>query len=231
MATGVMNYVNIYVDVSTYWTKWTLTCSTDDIISNITVYANGTEVGFSSGPGKLFRWSESATLILGGYPLSGTEMTSDERFIGWIDDLAFYNRAWSAAEVSQHWAHAGNANDQSLVLYYTFDEGPGATVFKNSAFSGSQGDLSNGNLVGRPQYFESVTRSIRSVSPALSVRYDRKNLICHCMLLLRPNNEIIFFQRILVTATADCIKSIDDSAVPLSFLLTHYFVCRFLALP
>jgi hypothetical protein len=107
--------------------------------------------------------------MLGGYAMGATSVENTIRFVGWMDDLAFYNRILSAEEVALNWENAGNINDPSLFAYYSFDEGPGAIVFKNLGKVGSDADLYNGQLFGGKLYSDVVTQTVNSVTPALTV--------------------------------------------------------------
>ena len=70
--------------------------------------------------------------------------TQSEKFYGWMDDLAFYNRVLSTEEISKNWQKAVDTTDPSLFLYYNFDDGPDSAVIKNHGTIGSQADLYNG---------------------------------------------------------------------------------------
>ena len=51
-----------------------------------------------------FLWNQSNSLnIAGGYPSSATSLSIKNRFLGWIDDIAFYNRVLSPDEVANNW--------------------------------------------------------------------------------------------------------------------------------
>jgi hypothetical protein len=158
------------MDVWTYWTKFTVTYNTTGSKSYTYAYANGTYLGEFVGNGKVLRWHDQSTLILGAYALSATSTLIKERFVGWIDDLAFYSRVMSAAEIEANWQHAGNTSDSSLFIYYSMDEGPGATVIKNSGKIGSTADLNNGKIFGGLIYYDSASNAIRSVTEAKWVR-------------------------------------------------------------
>ena len=84
-----------------------------------------------------------------------------------MDDLAFYNRVLTVAEISKNWQQAVDTTDQSLFLYYNFDEGPDPTVIKNHGTIGSQGDLYNGQVLGSTTYLETTSAAFLSVKPAI----------------------------------------------------------------
>ena len=86
-----------------------------------------------------------------------------------MDDLAFYNRVLSPNEIAATWNLAGNTSDKSMFMYYNFDEGPDAAVFRNLGSVGSQANIQNGIVGGRQQYFEETTQAWRAVIPADSV--------------------------------------------------------------
>ena len=39
----------------------------------------------------------------GGYALSSRSLITKDRFVGWIDDLAFHSRILSSSEIEQNW--------------------------------------------------------------------------------------------------------------------------------
>lgn len=41
--------------------------------------------------------------IAGGYSSSATSLSIKDRFLGWLDDLAFYNRVLSPKEIAANW--------------------------------------------------------------------------------------------------------------------------------
>ena len=160
------------IDMASYWNKLTVTYSTNMIgtASVTTLYINGTRISTTRGTGKLLRWTDSSTMILGGYTLSATSLLENEKFVGWIDDLAFYNRVLGPNEIAATWNLAGNTSDQSMFIYYNFEEGPNAAVFCNLGSVGSQANIQNGYVGGRQQYFEETSQEWRAVTPANAVR-------------------------------------------------------------
>ena len=42
-------------------------------------------------------------LTLGGYSSSATQLSTKDRFLGWLDDVAFYNRVLSHVEIENNW--------------------------------------------------------------------------------------------------------------------------------
>jgi hypothetical protein len=87
--------------------------------------------------------------------------------LGWIDDLAFYNRAMTSSEIASKWNKAADTTDSSLFIYYDFDEGPGAAdVIKNHGVAGSVADINNGKIFGGKLYYDTVSSGIRNSIPA-----------------------------------------------------------------
>ena len=39
----------------------------------------------------------------GGYALAARSLITKDRFVGWIDDFAFYSRILSTSEIAQNW--------------------------------------------------------------------------------------------------------------------------------
>ena len=120
-----------------YWSKFTLTYTTTGSKSLSIFYINGTMIANWTDAGKVMRWSDSSTLLigvdmitlnklinqltskhhahtlnivilfifvtLGGYSSSSTHISNRYRFLGWMDDLAFYNRVLSPHEIKSNW--------------------------------------------------------------------------------------------------------------------------------
>ena len=154
------------MDLWTYWTHVAVTYNTTGTSSTSILYINGTMRETLETSGKILRWHDSSMLILGGYALGPTSTIMKDRFIGWIDDWAFYNRVLSPDEISSNWYKVPNVSDSSLFIYYNFDEGPGASTIKNLGTVGDQADLENGKLAGSEIYYDAVGRSIRNVAEA-----------------------------------------------------------------
>ena len=132
--------------VNSYWTKVTYTYNSTGTISMSSIYFNGTLLGSNIGSGGLLRFVDQTLLSLGGYPNGGqSQFSGSQRFYGWIDDLALYNRVQTEEEISKYWMKAADVSDPSLFIYYNFDEGPGASVIHNLGAVGSQANLINGN--------------------------------------------------------------------------------------
>ena len=95
--------------------------------------------------------------------------TQSERFFGWMDDLAFYNRVLTVEEISKNWQQAIHVvtTDPSLFLYYNFDEGPVSTVITNHGTIGPQGDLYNGKVLGSSTYMDTASQAILPVKQGL----------------------------------------------------------------
>ncbi len=136
------------------------------------MYINGTSLFNYTGSGKKLRWSDKSTILLGGYALSPTTNLGARRFIGWIDDLCFYNRILSSAEIQSTWKHGGNVSDPSLFIYYDFDEGPGAPVFVNKGIAGVVANLHNGKgFNGSSVMYDAISGRPFIVTEAVSVSY------------------------------------------------------------
>jgi hypothetical protein len=131
------------------------------------MYLNGTLQYRVNANGKTMRWGEGdGTMIMGGYPTALLSLSIKDRFVGWMDDLAYYSRVWSDAEVAAKWKQQADLADQSLFIYYNFDEGPGATVIKNWGSVGAQADLTNGKWHGADAYLESDSQVHRTMTSA-----------------------------------------------------------------
>mmetsp|Transcript_9320 Transcript_9320/g.9396 ORF Transcript_9320/g.9396 Transcript_9320/m.9396 type:complete len:1334 (-) Transcript_9320:2058-6059(-) len=159
---------NATSDVWNYWFHITTTYRQSGSHCNFLFYFNGTLAANSTQPGNSLRWSDDSTIVLGGYALSNTGTLIRDRFIGWIDELKFYNRILSSAEIASNWQKQGNTSDTSLFIYYNFDEGPKASsnTIINHGTVGSMADLMNGEMYGGGLYYDIQTSSIRSVKPA-----------------------------------------------------------------
>ena len=153
-------------DIWTYWTKLTVTYNTTGSVSETRLYLNSTLIGKRISNGKILRWSDQSTLLLGGYSLSATSTVLTERFEGWMDDLAFYSRVLSPKEISSKWHYPANTSDSSLFIYYDFDDGPSSSIATNRGLAGSVADLYNGKVFGGLIYFDSNSQSIRSATSA-----------------------------------------------------------------
>ena len=158
-----------------YWTRATVTYSLNNANSGekgarLSLYLNGTLVQTAlNRAGLVLRWADDGLLLLGGYSLSTTTIRNRGRFLGWLDELSFYNRVLSQQEISTTWTRVGNTSDSSLFIYYSFDEGPGSEVIRNRGSIGSIVDLHNGRVFGSKEYAESESGEQRSVFPALWV--------------------------------------------------------------
>jgi hypothetical protein len=147
------------------WTKYTVTYTTTGTVSNIKLFLNGTMLHSADSTGGYLTWSKEATMQIGAYATAPTSVATDDRFMGWIDELSFYNRVLSDAEIKSNWLKEADITDNSLVIYYNFNEGPGSKTIKNHGIAGVQADLQNGQMFGGPRYFETVSSQLRSVSP------------------------------------------------------------------
>jgi hypothetical protein len=102
---------------------------------------------------------------IGAYGTAPTSISTDDRFMGWIDELAFYSRVLTDAEIKSNWLKEADITDSSLFIYYNFEEGPGSVTIKNLGVAGPQADLHNGQIFGGPRYFETVSSQLRTVAP------------------------------------------------------------------
>lgn len=164
--------IPIMGDSFQYWSKYTITYRTNGIVSLLSFYLNGTFIANSTGAGSALRFGDNGLLTLGGYNLAPTSLSASNRFLGWMDDLAFYNRVLTPKEIASTWNMPGNVSDHSMVLYYNFDQGPnnGNTIL-NLGYAGSQGNLINGEVLGANIYIEIDTSVSRSVAKASWVRF------------------------------------------------------------
>lgn len=107
-----------------------------------------------------------------------------------MDDLAFYNRVLNANEIKASWMKAGDVTDKSMFVYYSFDEGPGATIFRNYGSAGSQADLQNGMVLGAKPYFETVSQTLRTANMLTTVQRNKSFcLICSAPLSPLPHHR------------------------------------------
>ena len=174
-----------------YWTKITVTYVTTGSASLTAIYLNGTQLGNMTSTGKVLRWSDESTLIIGGYALGSTSTLIKSRFIGWIDDLSFYNRALNASEIATTWQLAGNVSDPSLFIYYDFDDGPGSDVIKNHGTAGAQADIYNGEMFGSHVYYDTVGQTMRTITKAAWVSAMYACTVC--MLLYEHDDYVCIF--------------------------------------
>ena len=151
---------------SSYWTKMTAVYNTTGTTSSTSLYFNGTLVHRTKAKGSFLRWSDKSAMFLGGYAAGSSLLSMKTRFNGWVDDLAFYNRAMTDAEIAQHGWAVPDVADPSLVIYYNFEEGPGAKVIKNLGSAGPLADLLNGKVLGSAEYTDLDTQTVRAVAPA-----------------------------------------------------------------
>lgn len=170
-------------DFWSYWTKVTFVYKTTGTTSFSQLYANGTLLESWTDSGRPLRWSDGGTMMIGGYAVSPVSFSAVSKFVGWIDDLAFYNRAFTADEVAASWNSAANVNDPSLFIYYNFDEGPGSDLIKNHGVAGSVADLFNGKVFGGTFYVDSVSSQLSFAQPAHWVSYLLEISNC-CNLLI-----------------------------------------------
>jgi hypothetical protein len=161
----------INADLSTYWTKVTVVYTSDGTDSSTQLFVNQSLILSKTDKGKLLRWSDESTLLIGGYPLSSTTLLRSEKFVGWIDDIAFYNRKLNSTEIANNWMKEADINDASLFIYYNFETAykSSGNKFKNLGKAGSQADLSNGLLFGGKLYFDSLDQNVRLVTTATTV--------------------------------------------------------------
>ena len=66
---------------------------------------------------------------------------------------------------------AGDVRDQSMYIYYDFDEGPGSSIIKNHGTAGSTADLQNGKIFDGDLYSELISTELRVPSPGYWVSF------------------------------------------------------------
>jgi hypothetical protein len=79
----------------------------DEMNSNVTLYVDGAVAGTAAitpGSGLL---PSTRAMIIGSRPSSSTTNANDYNFVGYVNDVAVYNYALSAAQVGSHYASAG----------------------------------------------------------------------------------------------------------------------------
>lgn len=113
-------------------------------------------------------------MSLGGYSLSPTNLSINDRLIGWMDDLAFYNRVMSENEMATTWQNAADNSNGSLVINFNFDEAPNHDTIKNYSIARAMLAILPfiEHLKGRifrGQLFEANSQAIRSVKFATFV--------------------------------------------------------------
>ena len=154
---------------SSCWTHVTVTYN----LTDLSVFYNGSLASTTPGNGQSLRWADTSGIFLGGSMLSqasDTELVSGshtEKFYGWLDDMAFYNRVLTVKEIADNWQKAVDTADKSLFLYYNFDEGPGFTHIINHGTIGPQGDLYNGQVLGSTSYLETNTQTSMPVTKGI----------------------------------------------------------------
>ncbi len=109
--------------------------------------------------------------------MSPTSMLSTYSFFGWMDDLCFYNRILSSDEIAATWMNGGNVSDESLFIYYDFDEGPGARLFRNKGVAGAAADLQNGLIFNASTYLDSNSGMQSPVTKVTPVSEPYTNLL------------------------------------------------------
>ena len=160
------------MDINLFSSTWTHVTVTFNL-TDVSVFYNGSLASTTPGNGLKLRWSDTSAFFLGGsfLPLaSNTELVSgshSEKFYGWLDDVAFYNRVLTVEEIKQNWQQAVDTTDSSLFIYYNFDEGPGATLIKNYGSIGPQADLYNGQVLGSTSYLETNSQISFPVTPGM----------------------------------------------------------------
>ena len=155
--------------LNAYWTKVTYVYNSTGTVSMSSIYFNGTLLGRNIGTGGKLRFADQGTFKIGGYPDGDGRLinfSGSQRFYGWLDDLAFYNRVQTDAEIAANWMKVADVADPSLFIYYSFDEGPGATVIHNLGAVGSQANLRNGEVLGSGFYTETDSQTIRNITRA-----------------------------------------------------------------
>ena len=153
--------------VNSYWTKVTYTYNSTGKISMTYIYFNGTLLGRNIGTGGLLRFVDQTAFNIGGYPNGDrTAFSGRQRFYGWLDDLAMYNRVQTDTEIAANWMKVVDVSDPSLFIYYNFDEGPGSTIIHNLGAVGSQANLVNGAVLGSGLYTETDSQTIRNITKA-----------------------------------------------------------------
>jgi hypothetical protein len=161
--------VDLNENVWSYWTKFTTTLEATGSQSLLSVFLNDT-LSYSANVTKTqLRWNDNAMLILGAYALGPITLIDQERFLGWIDDLCFYNRSLKSDEVAMNWDQAPDIDDPTLVLYYDFNEGPGAEIFHNRGSGGNVADLYSGRVGGGMFYYDSSDNEIKDTKAAKAV--------------------------------------------------------------
>lgn len=106
-ASGTVYAVNSDVNPNDFmWHYLAAVCDEPD--GYIALYVDGRLVGTNSIPTNAGILSSSQPMLIGSRP-SGASTTNDDQFVGYMDDVAVYPRALSAAEVQDHFDAAGVA--------------------------------------------------------------------------------------------------------------------------
>jgi hypothetical protein len=170
---------NFVADVWNYWTKFTFVYKTNGENSTSRFYFNDTLMSTMETSGHAFNFSDGGFFALGAYASGPTNYASRDRFIGWIDDLAFYSYAMTDNDVKKNWNTSGNTSNPYMIIYYNFDEGPNAEVITNHGQAGSVADLYNGKASGGYYIFDLQASSISRVKAARYVSVWNSLFIHH----------------------------------------------------
>lgn len=143
--------------------------------NNIDIYENGIDIGGTySGYGTNYSSGSGGTGSIGrSYGSQGWDYGTGE-----IDELSIWNKALTETEIRNLMCHKLNANDTSLLAYYTFDEGSGTTLHDKSPngnngtlintptwhYSGAPiGDYSSYSYSSTPAFHESIPSTMDSI--------------------------------------------------------------------
>ena len=58
-----------------------------------------------------------------------------------------------SGEIAMNWNKVADVSDPSLFIYYDFEEGPNATVYRNKGIAGKSADLYNGEVIVFSYYY------------------------------------------------------------------------------
>jgi hypothetical protein len=107
-AAGATHAVNSTVQPDPAAQAWHhLVAVCDELNSNVTLYVDGAVAGsafIAPGAGLL---SSDRAMLIGSRPSNSTTNVNDSQFVGYVNDVAVYNYALSAAQVQAHYAAAG----------------------------------------------------------------------------------------------------------------------------
>ena len=104
-----------------------------------------------------------------------------------MDELCFYNRILSPAEIASTWRKGGDVTDPSLFIYYDFDEGPGAPVFVNKGVAGPVANLINGKGFNHSSWIQDAITgeevTVTELWPVRSSPFRRAVNLAHSWML------------------------------------------------